>query len=100
MNEIEQNTGVEFAQNNDRLSIYVSFTVTPNKNYSIISTTYFQSRLDDFSDWSISTTIDLKSYLTKKLYLNLNYNLLDDSAPAAGVVNTIYEMTAGIGLAF
>ncbi len=100
MNETEQNTGIEFVQNNHRLSSYVSFTLTPNKNYSIISTTYFQPRLDDFSDNRISTTIDLKSYLTKKLYLNLNYNLLDDSAPAEGIVNTIYEMTAGIGLEF
>lgn len=100
MNEAEKNSGVDYIQNNHRLSSYVSFTLTPNENYTIISTTYFQPLFDEFSDRRISTTIDLKSYLTKKLYINLNYNLLDDSAPAEGIVSTIYEMNAGVGVEF
>lgn len=100
MNENEQNTGVDMVQNNHRLSSYVSFTLSPNDKFSVVSTTYFQPLFNDFSDQRISTSFDLKSYLTKKLYLDLNYNFLDDSKPAEGVVNTIYEMTAGIGLEF
>ena len=100
MNENEQNIGVEMVQNNHRLSSYVSFTLSPNDKFSLVSTTYFQPLFTDFSDRRISTSLDLKSYLTKKLYLDLNYNFLDDSKPAEGVVNTIYEMTAGIGLEF
>ncbi len=100
MNENEKNAGIEAVQNNHRLSSYVSFTLSPNDQFSLVSTTYFQPLFTDFADRRISTSFDLKSYLTKKLYLDLNYNLLDDSRPAEGVVNTIYEMTAGIGLEF
>ena len=100
MYEREKNTGVEFIQNNNRLSSYVSFTITPKENYSIVSTTYYQPKFDNFSDRRVSTSIDIKSYLTKKLYLKMNYNMLDDSVPADGVVQTIYELTAGLGLKF
>jgi hypothetical protein len=100
MNENEKNAGIEVVQNNHRLSSYISFTLSPNDKFSLVSTTYFQPLFNNFSDRRISTSIDLKSYLTKKLYLDLNYNFLDDSEPATGVVNTIYEMTAGIGLEF
>ena len=100
MYENEKNTGVETPQQNHRLSSYISFTLSPKETYSVVSTTYFQPRFDDFSDRRISTSLDIKSYLTKKLYLVVNYNLLDDSAPAEGVVNTIYELTAGLGLEF
>lgn len=100
MYEYEQNTGEIDAQQNNRLSSYVSFTFNPHDRLSLVSTTYYQPRLDDFSDRRISTSLDVKSYITKKLYLKLNYNLLDDSAPAEGVVNTIYELTAGMGFEF
>lgn len=100
MNENEKNADIVTVQNNHRLSSYVSFTLSPNDQFSLVSTTYFQPLFNDFSDRRISTSFDLKSFLTKKLYLDLNYNLLDDSRPAEGVVNTIYEMTAGIGLEF
>jgi len=100
MYENEKNTGVEVPQQNHRLSSYISFTLSPKETYSVVSTTYFQPKFDDFSDRRISTSLDIKSFLTKKLYLVVNYNLLDDSEPAAGVVNTIYELTAGLGLEF
>lgn len=100
MYEQEKNTGVEELQNNNRMSSYVSFTVAPNDQFSLVSTTYYQPLLTDFSDRRISTTLDLTSYITKKLYLNINYNLLDDSAPATGIAPTIYELTAGVGLDF
>ena len=100
MYEYEQNTGEIDAQQNNRLSSYVSFTYSPSDHFSLVSTTYYQPKLDDYTDRRISTSLDVKSYITKKLYLKLNYNLLDDSAPAEGVVNTISEFTAGMGFDF
>lgn len=100
MYEIEANPGEIAEQNNHRMSSYISFTLTPNDKVSIVSTTYYQPRLDDFADRRISTTLDVKSFITKKLYMKVNYNMLDDSRPAEGVVNTIYEFTAGLGLEF
>lgn len=100
MYEIESNPGELDLQNNHRLSSYISFTVSPTDKFSLVSTTYYQPRIDDFTDRRISTTLDLKSYITDNLYMKINYNMLDDSAPAEGIVNTIYEFTAGIGLEF
>ncbi len=101
MYENEKTTDVEVNEQNNRMSSYVSFTIAPKKaTYSIISTTYYQPNLANFNDWRVATSLDIKSYLTKKLYLNVNYNLLNDSKPAEGVVNTVYELTAGLGLNF
>ena len=100
MYELESNPGELEEQHNNRLSSYISFTLTPNDKVSIVSTTYYQPLLTDFNDRRISTTLDVKSYITKKLYMKLNYNMLDDSRPATGVVNTIYEFTGGLGLDF
>jgi len=100
MYEVEQNTGEIPQENNHRLSSYVSFTITPNDNVSIVSTTYFQPLLTDFSDRRISTTLDIKSYITKNLYLTTSYSLLDDTRPAEGIVETIYELTGGVGFEF
>jgi len=100
MYEREGNPGEVEDQNNHRMSSYVSFTLSPTEKFSLVSTTYYQPRLDDFADRRISTTLDLKSYITDNLYMKINYNLLDDSRPAEGVVETIYEFTAGVGLEF
>lgn len=100
MYEIEANPGELNTENNHRMSSYLSFTFTPNDHVSIVSTTYYQPNVADLKDRRISTTLDIKSYLTEKLYLKVNYNMLDDSRPAPGIVNTIYEFTAGVGLEF
>lgn len=100
MYEIEANPGELNTENNHRMSSYISFTFTPNDNVSIVSTTYYQPNLADFKDTRISTTLDIKSYLTEKLYLKVNYNMLVDSRPVPGIVNTIFEFTGGVGLEF
>ncbi len=100
MYEQEKNAGESLLQYNNRMSSYISFTIAPTDNFSVVSTTYYQPRLDDFADRRISTTFDLNAFITKRLYLKINYNLLDDSAPAEGIATTIYELTAGVGLEF
>ncbi|MEZ5013092.1 MAG: DUF481 domain-containing protein [Chitinophagales bacterium] len=97
MFENEKNPGIEEIQYNHRMSSYVSFTIRPNDNVSIVSTTYYQPRLDDFSDRRLATNIDFKSYLTKKFYLTFNYSYSDDTAPAPGITSSTYELTTGIG---
>jgi hypothetical protein len=100
MYELEQNTGVENPVNANRLSSYISFTLATNENYSLTSTTYYQPNLVDFDDYRLSTAMSFKAYFGKYGYMKLNYSLLDDKAPAAGVPETTYNLSGGLGIEF
>ncbi|MFN0275844.1 MAG: DUF481 domain-containing protein [Chitinophagales bacterium] len=100
MFELEKNTDVENPLNTNRLSTYLSFTLATNENYNLTSTTYYQPNFADFEDYRLSTTMSFKTYFGKFGYMKMNYSLLDDKAPAAGVPETIYNLTGGLGLEF
>ncbi len=86
--------------NTNRMSSYISFTIAPNDKFNLVSTTYYQPALSDFSDYRIASTTNLKVYLSKRFYWKSDYNILFDTAPADGVDPTVYSFDNGIGLEF
>lgn len=84
----------------NRMSSYVSFTIAPNDKFNLVSTTYYQPDLANFSDYRIASTTNLKVYLSKRFYWKSDYNILFDTAPAAGIDGTVYSFDNGIGLEF
>lgn len=100
MHEIERNTGVENLLTTERLSSYVSFTLSPNDNYSFTNTTYLQPSFSNFADYRLSTVSSLKVYFGKFGYMKLFYSLLEDTKPAEGVPTTIYTLMGGLGIEF
>jgi hypothetical protein len=100
MFEREKNPEFTDAINVNRMSSYVSFTIAPNDKFNLVSTTYYQPALSDFSDYRISSVTNLKIYLSKRFYWKSDYNILFDTAPAEGIDATVYSFNNGVGLEF
>lgn len=98
MNEWERiDSDLEQVKHNDlRLSTYLSFSLFPKDGISIVSTTYFQPKVDDFSDlrWSNDSKIVFK--VMKKLAFNIQFTMSYDTHPALGVPKTQYKLTNGL----
>ncbi|GAA0872352.1 hypothetical protein GCM10009117_14990 [Gangjinia marincola] len=80
-----------------RLSAYLSFSLYPTQTISIISTSYYQPRLDNFSDYRLSSNTSLLFQILKNLAFKVNFNFFYDEFPVSeNVPNTQYELTNGI----
>ena len=100
MQETERNTGAEENIYFNRMSSYVSFNWEPYKQSRISNTTYFQPVLNAWDDYRISSNTSLKAFLTKYVYLELEYNIFFDTRPPTGIPTTVYTLKSGIGLEF
>ena len=83
-----------------RMSDYLSFSLKLLSNLSLGNTTYYQPRLDNFGDWRISSESNLLFKISSKFSLNIQFNIMHDSRPPAGVVKTIYSLKNGLRLEF
>lgn len=79
--------------NTFRNSSYLSFNIKPNKIISINSTTFYQPRLDYFSDFRILNQTTVSLAVSKKLEVTINWNYLYDEFPVEGVpqINANYS---------
>ncbi len=100
MYEIEKETGVDELHKNVRLSSYASFSIYPNDRIEIISTTFYQPRIDKFNDYRILNQSSFKVKASKKLTLGVNWNYLFDSYPAIGIPQVNYTLSTGLEYAF
>lgn len=83
-----------------RNSNYLSFSLFPSENFSIISTTYFQPRLDKFSDYRVSNATELRFKIYKTLVFGVEYKLSYDKFPAYGVPSVTHSLKNKIGITF
>jgi len=79
-----------------RSSSYVSFTITPSKTVEIISTTYFQPRINYFADWRVLNQAVLKVKASKHFAVSLRWNYLHDRFPAGTAPRTTYTFSSGV----
>jgi len=100
MYEREDETVSNTIQNNIRNSSYVSFTITPNKQVEIISTSFFQPLINNWNDYRILNQVSIRVKAAKKLALALKWNYLNDSKPVAGVPSVNYSLSTGINYEF
>ena len=84
-------------QKDIRGSVYLSFSLYPTETLSIISTTYYQPKLETFSDYRFSSNTSLLIKVYKALAFKMNFNYYSDAVPvSADVPKTQYELTNGL----
>lgn len=92
--------GVTPIQRDFRGSSYVSFTLYPIENLSFSSTTYYQPKLSQFSDYRISTQAALLVKIYANFSFSIDYTFTYDTFPAIGIPNSQYNFTTGIAYSF
>lgn len=83
-----------------RNSTYVSFSLFPKDNISIVSTTYYQPLYKDFSDFRLSNDTSLVIGIIKNLGFKVGFTYLYDALPAIGVPKEQYKLTNGLTYTF
>ena len=83
-----------------RMSSYVSASIFPNDMVSIISTSYYQPRLDYWSDFRFNTINELRVKLSKMLTLSWVYTLSYDRYPAYQIPQLNYSFENKLGIVF
>ena len=90
--EVPQSDAVSVAENNHRLSSYVSFTLKLNSNFSLINTSYFQPRIDYFTDYRIANNLNMVFKITRRLSYALMLEHLIDNRPLKSIPREIYSL--------
>lgn len=76
-----------------RFSGYISFSLRPIENVEIVSTTYYQPRIDAIKDYRIASDNALFFKFHKLLSFGINFKLNFDSRPPEGAVtNLTYQL--------
>jgi hypothetical protein len=83
-----------------RSSTYLSFSVFPKDNMSIISTTYYQPRLDDILDYRLNNVTEFRVKVGKLLTMGISYRLTLDTDPAPGIPKLNHFLDNRIGIVF
>lgn len=92
--------GVTPLQRNFRGSGYLSFSLYPNERVTLVSTTYYQPLLSDFSDYRISSQSSLVVGLFSNFSLKTTYTFVYDAIPAQGIPNSQYDFQTGFAYSF
>jgi hypothetical protein len=85
-----------------RLSAYLSatFDLNPALPCELISTTYFQPRLDRLADYRLSHETSLELNITKKLRATTRLYYFFDAAPPAGIAGRALALEQGFRVGF
>ncbi|WP_405572859.1 DUF481 domain-containing protein [Winogradskyella sp. Asnod2-B02-A] len=83
-----------------RGSTYFSCSLYPLENISLVSTTYYQPLLKQFSDFRISNETSIGIKVLKNLLFKTTFTYNFDANPIIGIPKTQYELTNGIVYTF
>ncbi|MBI5856641.1 MAG: DUF481 domain-containing protein [Sphingobacteriales bacterium] len=89
-------TSPKISYNDIRNSSYISFTWLPRDFLEMISTTYFQPRVNKLSDYRILNQLAFQIKATPHFSLSLKWNYLHDRFPAGTAPKTTYNFATGI----
>ncbi len=88
-------------QNDVRGSAYLSFSLYPTETISIISTSYYQPKLDVFNDYRLSSNTSLLFEVFKNLAFKTTFNYFYDAVPVSSEIpKTQFELTNGLIYSF
>lgn len=90
------NSNFENPNRDWRNSTYFSMSLYPKTNISFVSTTYFQPRVDRFSDFRISSQHTIAFEFYKKLMFTANFIYQYDKFPVMGIPREQYRLTNGL----
>ncbi len=91
-----ERTSPKIMHNDIRNSSYISFTWLPKDFLEMISTTYFQPRVNKLSDYRILNQLSFQIKATPHFSLSLKWNYLHDRFPAGTAPKTTYSFATGI----
>lgn len=82
--------------NDIRNSSYLSFTWLPASNLELVSTSYLQPKMDQFSDNRILNQVSFKVKATPHFSMSIKWNYLHDKFPAGKAPKTVYTFGTGL----
>jgi hypothetical protein len=85
MYEHEELYDTNIVNRNNRLSSYLAFTLKIKDNLSLLHTSYYQPKVNQFSDYRILSQSDLKISISKHFSFLFSYLYTYDTFPAIGV---------------
>lgn len=83
-----------------RLSAYTTFSLSLFKHLELTSTTFYQPKIGEGSDYRIANDSSLRIEINKHLNYLCGFNYLFDSRQPTGVPNEIFSLRNGLGLRF
>lgn len=84
-----------------RGSTYLSFSFHPTETLSIISTSYYQPKLDEFKDYRLSTDTVVLLRIFGQLAFKVNFTYNFDAGPVSpNIPKAQYELTNGLSYTF
>lgn len=95
--ETTQNLHIE---RNHRLSAYISGAVTIKGYLSINHVTYYQPKLNEWSDFRISSETTVTIKLTNRVALKTYFQLVFDEKPPTTVPQTMFNLSNGLSVSF
>lgn len=102
MYEYEQISEVEdYKVHKDvRGSMYFSFSLYPTETLGIISTSYYQPRVDKLKDYRLSSTTSILLKIWENLAFKTEFTFNYDSYPVFTIPKVQYELTNGVVFTF
>ena len=100
MFEYEEVLNPGMIHRDQRISAYLSYTWTPNDNFSFSGTWYFQPKIDDFADHRLAGQLYLSFKISSNLSFTTSFNYLLDSRPPLDVPKEVYAMNNGLSFRF
>ncbi|MCA9596528.1 MAG: DUF481 domain-containing protein [Myxococcales bacterium] len=98
--DVQAGSGDDSAPLAHRSSSYLSLLAQPDDRVTLVSTTYFQPRFDEPSDYRVLSVTAAKFAISKLLTAGLTFTLRYDSEPPTGVQRTDAELNNTLGLVF
>lgn len=98
--DVDATSGAEETESAFRGNFYFVAKYQFNNNVSLVSSTYYQPALDEFSDFRAIENASIVSKLTKDLSLKLGIDIQHDSEPPPNVENTDAGVTIGFSVKF
>ena len=83
-----------------RGSTYLSFSIYPAENIGIISTSYYQPRLDAIKDYRLSSTTSVLFKILENLAFKTTFIYNFDAYPVVTIPKSQYELTNGLLFTF
>lgn len=102
MYEYEQTSEVEdYKVHKDvRASMYFSFSIYPTETLGIISTSYYQPRVDKLKDYRLSSTTSILLKIWDNLAFKTEFTFNYDAYPVVTIPYVQYELTNGLVFTF
>lgn len=99
-NEEEKNNTQKIINSDVRASLYFSFRLYPKKNISLVSTTYYQPRVNKLEDYRISSQTSLALKIIENLSFTTTFTYQFDAFPVVGIPTEQYKLTNGLVYSF